>query len=67
MTELDEVAVSMLKAYIHWISGTIRGNCISAAREYVRQQMIDETQCLRDNVAHCLFRRACPIMNGYTY
>jgi hypothetical protein len=63
MTELDEVAAAMLPAYLHWIEGTPRGNCMAASREYVRQQMSDEGETLRDNVAYSLFRMACPMVN----
>lgn len=63
MTELDEVAAAMLTAHLHWIQGTPRGNCMAAAREYVRQQMSDEGETLRDNVAYSLFRRAASKLN----
>lgn len=63
MSELAEVAAAMLTAYLHWIAGTPRGNCMAAAREYVRQQMSDEGETLRDGVAYALFRAACPVVN----
>lgn len=60
MTETDEVACAMLKAYRHWISATlhIRGNCMAAAREFVRQQLTDEGETMRDSIAHALFNQA---------
>lgn len=58
MTECQEIAATMLKAYRHWIDfpGS-NGNCMSAAREYVRTQANDGLTWT-DNVAYELFRLA---------
>jgi hypothetical protein len=59
MTECEEIAATMLKAYRHWIDfpGS-KGNSMTAAREYVRQQQILQGMVWTDNVAYALFRAA---------
>lgn len=63
MSELEEVAMVLVPGYLHWIDGTPRGNCMAAAKEYTRQQMLDETESVQSGVAYALFRITCPLVN----
>lgn len=54
MTECEEVALAMVPSFMHWI-GTLPIKRV-AVHEFVRQQMLDESETVRQGVAWALWR-----------
>jgi hypothetical protein len=58
MTECDEVAQGMRDDFIDWVRSEDRELTHYAARRFVCNQMPDETQTIREDVALSLFADA---------